>query len=198
MRNESLKLSYLFLAFLSVASVCRSQTAPPTLEDVKPSGAERGTRITLAIEGTNIAGATRIIFSEPGFSSEITDVKEVPIEKPEMPKGVVRTDAPIDDKAKKYAVTAVVTIRPDVPHGVHAFRLDTPLGVSNLLRFAVSSLPETAEHEPNGPDAPQHVRLAAALGGALPTVGDGDAYEFPAGAGEELVVQVVARPLGSR
>ena len=76
------------------------------------------------------------------MSSSITAIKELPIEKPVMAKGVVRTDAPIDDKAKKYVLTAVVTIAADVPHGVHAFRLQTPLGVSNLLRFAVSSLPE--------------------------------------------------------
>ena len=57
-----------------------------------------------------------------------------------MAKGVVRTDAPIEDRAKKYEVTADVTIAPNVPHGVHAFRVETPLGVSNLLRFAVSSL----------------------------------------------------------
>ncbi|PYR95322.1 MAG: hypothetical protein DMF84_01395 [Acidobacteria bacterium] len=186
------------MAFISLASVCRSQTAPPTLEKVKPSGAERGTRVTVAIEGTNIAGATRMIFSEPGLSSDITAIREIPIEKPEMPKGVVRTDAPIEDKAKKYEITAVVTIRPDVPHGVLAFRLETPLGVSNLLRFAVSALPEIVEREPNGPAAAQKVTLPAALVGALETVGDIDAYEFHARAGQDMVFQVVARPLGSR
>jgi hypothetical protein len=175
-----------------------AQTAPPTLEKVKPSGGERGTRVTVTIEGTNIAGATRMIFSEPGLSSEITATKEIPVEKPETPKGVVRTDAPIEDKAKAYQVTAVVTIGPNVPHGVHSFRLETPLGVSNLLRFAVSALPEIAEREPNGPDAPQKVTLPGALMGALSTAGDVDAFQFAARAGEDMVFQVVARPLGSR
>ena len=175
-----------------------AQTAPPTLERVSPTGAQRGTRVTIEIQGSNIAGATRLIFSEPGFSASVTAIKEVPIEKPLMAKGVVRTDAPIDDKAKKYALTATVTIAPDVPHGVHAFRLDTPLGVSNLLRFAVSALPELPEQEPNGRRAPQKVTLPAALVGALATAGDVDAYEFHARAGEEIVFHVVARPLGSR
>jgi hypothetical protein len=183
---------------LAAAPAAFAQTAPPTLEKVSPTGAERGTRVTLQIQGTNIAGATRLVFSETGFSSSITAIKELPIEKPEMAKGVVRTDAPIDDKARQYDVTAVVTIAADVPHGVHAFRLFTPLGVSNLLRFAVSALPEVAEREPNGPDAPQRVTLPAALVGALGTAGDEDAYEFHARAGEEMVFQVVARPLGSR
>ena len=40
--------------------------------------------------------------------------------------------------------------------------------------------------------------LPAALVGALATPGDVDAYEFGARAGEEIVFQVVARPIGSR
>ncbi len=115
-----------------------------------------------------------------------------------MAKGVVRTDAPIEDGAKKYEVTADVTIAPNVPHAVHAFRVHTPLGVSNLLRFAVSSLAEIAEREPNGPAAAQKVTLPATLVGTLGAAGDVDAYEFRARAGEEMVFQVVARPLGSR
>ena len=81
---------------------------------------------------------------------------------------------------------------------MHAFRVETPLGVSNLLRFAVSSLAEIAEREPNGPAAAQKVTLPSTLVGTLGASGDVDAYEFRARAGEEMVFQVVARPLGSR
>ena len=183
---------------LAIASIAAAQTAPPTLQKVSPTGAQRGTRVTLTVEGTNIGGATRFIFSEPGFATTITAVKEVPIEKPVMAKGVVRTDAPIEDRAKKYEITAEVTIAPNVPHAVHAFRVDTPLGVSNLLRFAVSSLAEIAEREPNQAGAAQKVTLPSTLVGTLGTAGDVDAYEFRARAGEEMVFQVVARPIGSR
>jgi hypothetical protein len=186
------------LSILAVASIAVAQTAPPTLQKVSPTGAQRGTRVTVTVEGTNIGGATRFIFSEPGFSTSITAVKELPIEKMEIPKGVVRTDAPIEDGAKKYEVTAEVTIAPNVPHAVHGFRVVTPLGVSNLLRFAVSSLAEIAEREPNGPAAAQKVTLPATLVGMLGASGDVDAYEFRARAGEEMVFQVIARPLGSR
>ena len=201
MRNA---LRYGFTTVVCIASLVGTvpaavaQTAPPTLERVSPTGAQRGTRVTIEIQGSNIAGATRLIFSEPGLSATVTAIKEVPVEKPAMAKGVVRTDAPIDDKAKKYALTAAVTIAADVPHGVHAFRVDTPLGVSNLLRFAVSALPERLEQEPNGPGAPQKVALPAAIVGALATPGDVDAYEFAARAGEEILFQVIARPIGSR
>jgi len=186
------------IAVVFLSSPADAQTAPPTLQLVSPTGAQRGTRVTLSVRGTNIHAPTRIIFSEPGFATKIAAVKEIPIEKPMTPKGVVRTDAPIDDKAKKYEVTAVVTIAPDVPHGVHAFRLETPLGVSNLLRFAVSSLPEIVEREPNDAGAPGRASLPAVLVGSLGAAGDVDAYEFLARAGEEMVFQVVARPIGSR
>ena len=194
------RIGLMLVAVVAVSSLdipCAAQTAPPTLAKITPSGAQRGTRATVTIEGTNIAGATRLIFSEPGLSSEITATKEIPVEKPEMPKGVVRTDAPIDDKARKYQVTAVISIAADAPHGVHGFRLETPLGVSNLLRFAVSALPETLERE-SKEAAPQQVTLPAAIVGALGTAGDADAYAFHASAGEDMVFQVVARPLGAR
>ncbi|HEX6464946.1 MAG TPA: hypothetical protein VFZ98_10845, partial [Vicinamibacterales bacterium] len=194
-------LGCLFAAFAIVASAsidAAAQTAPPTLESVTPLGAVRGTRVTLVIQGTNIADATRLIFSEAGFSTTITGIKELPVVKMPTPKGVVRTDAPIDDKARKYEVTAAVTIAADVPQAVHAFRIDTPLGVSNVLRFAVSALPEIARQEPNSPAEPQKVSLPAAIVGALDKPGAVDAYQFQARAGEEMVFQVVARPLGSR
>ena len=93
----------LTVSLLASASVpVRAQTAPPTLQKLTPTGAQRGTQVTITITGTNIGDATRLIFSEPGFSSRITSVKEVPIEKMVVPKGVVRTDAPIDDKARKF------------------------------------------------------------------------------------------------
>ena len=175
-----------------------AQTAPPTLQKLAPTGAQRGTQVTLTIQGTNIGDATRLIFSEPGFSARITAVEEMPVEKMVVPKGVVRTDAPIDDKARRFALTAVVTIAKEVPHGVHGFRLHTPLGVSNQLRFAVSALAETKEQEPNDSGTPQGITLPAALVGSLGKAGDVDAYRFTARAGEEMVFQVVARPLGAR
>jgi hypothetical protein len=189
----------LALGLLVVASLpLYAQTAPPTLQKLSPTGAQRGTQVTLTITGTNIGDTTKLIFSEPGFSSKITGVKEVPIEKMVVPKGVVRTDAPIEDKARKFELTAVVSIANDVPHGVHGLRLHTPLGVSNQLRFAVSSLAEIKEDEPNEPAKPQTVRLPAALVGSLAKAGDIDAYRFTARAGDEMVFQVVARPLGAR
>jgi hypothetical protein len=61
-------ISAFTVAMVAAGSAALAQTAPPTLEKVSPTGAQRGTRATLTINGSNIAGATRIIFSEPGLS----------------------------------------------------------------------------------------------------------------------------------
>lgn len=175
-----------------------AQTAPPTLQKSTPSGAQRGREVTLTIVGTNIGDATRILFSQPGLTSRITATKELAFEKMVVPKGVVRTDAPIEDGARRYEVTALVTVDANVPHGVYGFRVQSPLGVSNQLRFAVSAYPEIKDREPNGIDAPQAATLPAALVGTLGRPGDVDAYRFRAQAGEEMAFEVISRPLGAR
>ena len=172
---------------------------PPDPAEAHPDGRHSaGRRSPSRSRAPTSATRPALIFSEPGLSARITAVEEMPVEKMVVPKGVVRTDAPIDDKARKFALTAVVTIAKEVPHGVHGFRLHTPLGVSNQLRFAVSALAETKEQEPNDPGTPQGITLPAALVGSLGAAGDVDAYRFTARAGEEMVFQVVARPLGAR
>ena len=109
----------LHIALVAASPAVWAQTAPPTLQKLSPTGGQRGAQVTVTIQGTNIGDATRLIFSEPGLSARITAVEEMPVEKMVVPKGVVRTDAPIDDKARKFALTAVVTIAKEVPHGVH-------------------------------------------------------------------------------
>jgi hypothetical protein len=183
---------------LMVPRPAASQTAPPTLQKASVTGGQRGKKVTITIVGTNIDNATRLLFSQPGFSSRVTGTKEVALEKMVVPKGVVRTEAPIEDGARRYELTAIVTIDASVPHGVYGFRLQTPLGISNQLRFAVSAYPEIQDREPNAVATPQTAQLPAALVGTLGKPGDVDAFVFTARAGEEMVFEVVSRALGAR
>jgi hypothetical protein len=188
--SEMAATAILALGFVATAA---AQTAPPTLQSVRPHGAQRGAEVRVTIEGTNIGGITDLIFSEPGFSARIAGTKEVP-------NDVERrsNEAPIRDNARKFEVTATVAVAPSVPVGIHTFRVKTPLGVSNLLRFAVAPFPEIAEREPDSPAAPQSVTLPATIVGKFDEAGDADAYRFSARAGEELVFAVVARSVGSQ
>lgn len=192
MRRQIFLLT-LVLVFSAAAAI--AQTAPPTLETVVPTGGQRGSQARVTLEGTNIGAITGLVFNQAGLSARILHIQEVPIKKEALPKGVVRTDAPIEDKARKFSVDAIVNIAPTVPTGIYACRARTPLGVSNLLPFAVGPFPEVVE---KGTAVPLIVRLPATLVGALGVPGETDTYEFDAPAGETLVFAVLARPLGSQ
>lgn len=67
---------------------------------------------------------------------------------------------------------------------------------TNSVPYAVDTLRELAEKEPNG-DAPQDVPWPAIINGRIATPGDTDAFTFRGHAGEEVVAEVLARRLGS-
>jgi hypothetical protein len=77
---QQIRIVLTIALLISVTARAWAQTAPPTLQKITPTGAQRGTEVTVTIVGTNVGDATRLIFSEPGFTSRITAVKEVPIE----------------------------------------------------------------------------------------------------------------------
>src|SRR3990172_263617 len=57
------------------------QTTPPTVAFTTPPGLQRGSTVTVIIEGTDLTGARAIVFSEPGLSGRILSINEVPKEK---------------------------------------------------------------------------------------------------------------------
>jgi len=71
-------------------------------------------------------------------------------------------------------------------------------GLSNELRYAVDTLPECTETEPNdNQQAGQQVTMPVIVNGRVDRVGDRDVFAFDGKADEELVVEVSARRLGS-
>jgi hypothetical protein len=71
-------------------------------------------------------------------------------------------------------------------------------GVSNLRPFAVDSLPEILEQEPNNTVAQsQKVSLPIIVNGRIDPPGDRDVFRFEGKAGEEIVAEVQARRLDS-
>jgi len=68
---------------------------------------------------------------------------------------------------------------------------------SNPVLYAVDSLPECIESEPNDPGTPQSVTLPCIVNGRINRSGDADVFEFQAAAGGEIVAEVTARRLNS-
>ena len=93
-----------------------------------------------------------------------------------MAKGVVRTDAPIDDKAKKVRAHRERDDRGR--RAARRARLPAPDAARRLQPAALRRqlAAGNAEQEPNEAGAAQGVTLPAALVGTLATAGDVDAY----------------------
>ncbi len=70
--------------------------------------------------------------------------------------------------------------------------------LSNTVTFAMDSLPETAEKEPNGaPGNAQRVRMPLIVNGRIDRPGDWDVFRFDGRSGDRVVAEVIARRLGS-
>lgn len=79
---------------------------------------------------------------------------------------------------------------------------ETALGrgraVSNTVAYAVDALPAAVEQEPNDtPATAQAIRRLRLIDGRIGVPGDRDVYAFKAEAGEEVVVEIVARRVRS-
>jgi len=82
--------------------------------------------------------------------------------------------------------------------GIHQLDADRRFGLLNRLPFALDSLPESVEQEPN--DSPKHaqrVTLPLIVNGRVDRPGDRDVFSFEGRAGGVIVAEVYARRLDS-
>ncbi len=185
----------IFLALILPSTSVLGQQAPPTLKSAVPHGGQRGKTVTLLLDGTNLGGTRRILFERSGFEASIVERDTLPNVQ-ELEEGETRTL--ILDKSTKDRLTVEVRIDRDLRPGVYSFRLETDLGVTNALPFAVGPFPEVNETQVNNRlDQAQEVRLPATVEGDISDPGDVDQFRFEARTGQELVFEVFASPLGS-
>ena len=82
--------------------------------------------------------------------------------------------------------------------GVHPIRMHNAKLTSNHVPFAIDSLPECLEQEPNDePANAQSVTLPIIINGRIDPPGDCDVFRFEGRAGEKIVAEVDARKLDS-
>lgn len=82
--------------------------------------------------------------------------------------------------------------------GVHEASWQWPKGLSNTVQYAVGTLPEWLEIEPNDTvEVAQKVALPGGIDGSIRQPGEVDFFRIEAKAGEEVVAEVQARRLGS-
>ena len=86
----------------------------------------------------------------------------------------------------------------DAKPGQHLLAATDGKFVSNYVPFALDTLPECLEQEPNDePSQAQKVKLPIIINGRMDRPGDWDVFEVEGKAGETIVAEVYARRLGS-
>ncbi len=179
-----------------LAAPALAQTRPPVLLDIEPYGLQRGTTVTFTVNGANLMGADRVLFDDAGLSATIGAMSDQGADIRKKVPG--ETGAVIQDKAEKNRVQITVTAAAAVPTGRHGFRLHTPLGTTSFISFWVGAEAEAIERAPNdAADKAMALAPPVTVNGSLPKEGDVDYYRVDARAGRDLVVRVLATPLGS-
>ena len=187
----------IFRGFLIVSLVAPllGQHPPPTLNSVVPLGGQRGTSVTLLLDGTNLGEVRRILFDHEGLDAVIERQQELPNPR-KMVEG--QTRALILDGASRNRLWVRVDVDGSVPADLYHFRVWTPLGVSNPLPFAVGEFPEVEETQFNDtPRQAQPVSLPVTVRGDISSTGDADHFRFRAREGQHLAFRVISSPLGS-
>ena len=86
---------------------------------------------------------------------------------------------------------------PNTP-GVQPVPIADPGRIGSRVRFAIDTLPECLEAEPNNESAKaQQVDLPTIVNGRIDSAGDWDVFCFDGRAGDEIVAEVMARRLNS-
>ena len=157
------------LAIVALGSPARA--VDPDLNAVSPTGVQRGTEIELTFTGANLAKSQELLFYSPGFT--------------------VKSLTPADNNVK-----ALVAIAPDCRVGIHAVRLRSLEGVSDLRTFTVGNLPEVKEVEPNNDFlAPQVVPLNSTISGIVQAE-DIDHFVVDLKKGDRLTAELEGLRLG--
>ena len=163
-------------SLLAAASALCPATAgavEPSIGGISPYGVQQGTEVEMTLSGGNLSDAKEILFYSPGFT-----VKSLTPE-------------------KDNAVKALIAVAPDCRLGIHAIRLRSERGVSNLRTFTVGNLPEVKEVEPNTDFAtPQVIPLNVTVSGVIQAE-DVDHFIVELKKGQRLTAELEGLRLGS-
>lgn len=178
--HERLGMTRFPLALLLLIAAAHSSLAAPRLSYVYPIGYERGKTITLNIVGTQLDGDIEIRSTIPG---------KISLKPVDMVDGKPAYN--VSDRRD-----AELTINPDAPVGIYPVRVRTADGISNQVFFAVGTLPDVGEVEPNNQQIEaQPVALGVTVAGSV-APGDRDIFKVALPAGGRLVAEVEAKRIG--
>ncbi|MFT5291537.1 MAG: hypothetical protein ACI82F_003621 [Planctomycetota bacterium] len=160
----------LLLSLSMLGSLARA--GEPKLERVLPRGGQRGTEVVVTLTGEHLRETVDLLFTGTGI--ELVTIEE----------------------CAKNSARLRLRIAPDCRLGLHALRVRTRTGLSNLRTFSVGALPEVEEVLNNDSlDSAQFVPLDCTLVGVAQNE-DVDYYAFDVKAGERVSAEIEGLRLG--
>src|SRR5436305_11146574 len=74
--------------FVLATNLTFAQLTPPTVRGVRPIGAAPGERVTLEISGSDLDGASALVFEDPGVKAEVSASADRVTARVALPKDV--------------------------------------------------------------------------------------------------------------
>ncbi len=198
------------LLLLLSQTVYTARVQPPNITFLNQHGAPRGATTRLIVIGTNLNGADRIFFDDPGISGLIVSAKDwsavgpAPAKPADSGSATAATAAPAAPAAPaplahKVELQIDMHVAADVAVGMHTFRVRTPLGSTDLQTIAIGDTKEVNEREPNDTVADaQPLAWPVTVNGRMQEPGDVDCYRVDLSARQRVVFVIDAASLGSQ
>ncbi|HWN94315.1 MAG TPA: hypothetical protein VNT99_04730 [Methylomirabilota bacterium] len=169
---------WIFLTLLATALINFAAEIKPGLTDLNPRGVQRGDRIQIKLAGSNLVALTAVKFTNTNLTGTVIS-------------------------AATNAAEIEVHAAASLARGTYEFSVADTNGESGKLKLYVDDVPQVFVRETNPPprtvQQPEKLpRLPVSIWGALEKPGDGDAFEFEAGTGETLVLDLSAKSVGSK
>jgi hypothetical protein len=149
----------------------------PTITDMNPPSAQRGTTVEVLLSGQKLDGTKALICrysaypslispTDRGFKAEVTSANE-------------------------GQVKAKITVPADAPSGLHEIRAQTAAGITTPGYFFVSEYPQQPEKEPNNDrNQANEIKTPACIAGVINGNEDEDTFWFNARKGQRLIFDV--------
>lgn len=172
MKSAVLCLRYVASVFV-VVGLPAAWADDPAITLLNPPGVQRGTETEIQISGARLEDARELLLYQSGI--EVTKLTA--------------------EAGNKVLVT--LKVPDDCPPGLHALRLATESGISNLRYLGVSPLPQAAEAEPNSDfAAPQVISMNTTVNGVVQNE-DVDYYALDLKEGQVVTVELEGLRLGT-
>ena len=155
-----------------------SASLKPVLLELQPRGMQRGLTNRITLNGSNLTALTEVHFSNTNLRGAILEA------------------------GRSNAALVEIWSSSHLPHGSYEVSVANAHGQSAPIKLFVDDVPQFLERDAGGgldsTSAQTLPSLPVSVWGTLDHPGDVDAYSFEARAGEIVVIDIAARPVGSK